>query len=125
MDPLAGFLSQKPNFLVAAMERAAGEPVSSCGRVLFCGHDRQHASLLLESDQDSQAIHVLEGVDIASAAFDQKLNAYKMLAELYRKQGRYGYAIDQYINIKALPGVSAAERAKADERIGMLQDESL
>src|SRR5207244_3205893 len=83
------------------------------------------AHYLLEVSQDDRALETLESVDLPSAASSQKLEIYKMKAELYRQTGRYGHAIDQYINIEALPGLPAAERAAANEKIEALQNEAL
>src|SRR5206468_7780277 len=65
------------------------------------------AHYLLEVSQDDRALETLESVDLPSAESSQKLEIYKMKAELYRQTGRYGHAIDQYINIEALPGLPA------------------
>ena len=83
------------------------------------------AHYLLEVSQDDHALETLESIDLPSAESSQKLEIYKLKAELYRLQGRYGHAIDQYINIEALPGVPAAERTAANEKIEALQNEAL
>jgi tetratricopeptide (TPR) repeat protein len=79
----------------------------------------------LELDHEASALKALETIDLPSADFPQKVAAYKMKAEAYRRQKRYGHAIDQYINIKALPGLSVALREEADRKIEVLQNEAL
>lgn len=85
-----------------------------------------HARILLATywlklDRSDEALPVLEAIDIPSANLQQKIAVYKMKAEVYRIRGRIGHAIDQYINIKALPGVNAAEKKNADLQIESLQ----
>jgi serine/threonine protein kinase len=77
----------------------------------------------LELDHDAAAIKALEAIDLPSADFAQKVAAYRMKAEAYRRQKRFGHAIDQYINIKALPGLSISVREEADRKIEVLQNE--
>ena len=79
----------------------------------------------LELDHDEAAIKALEAIDLPSADFPQKIAAYRMKAEAYRRQKRYGHAIDQYINIKALPGLSISMREEADRKIEVLQNEAV
>ncbi len=79
----------------------------------------------LELDHESAALKALEAIDLPSADFAQKIAAYKLKAEAYRRQKRYGHAIDQYINIKALPGLPVAMRDEADKKIEILQTEAL
>jgi outer membrane PBP1 activator LpoA protein len=79
----------------------------------------------LELDHESAALKALDAIDLASADFAQKIAAYKLKAEAYRREKRYGHAIDQYINIKALPGLPVAMREDADKKIEVLQNESL
>lgn len=79
----------------------------------------------LELDHESAALKALETIDLPSADFAQKIAAYKLKAEAYRRQKRYGHAIDQYINIKALPGLSVSMRDEADKKIEVLQTEAL
>lgn len=83
------------------------------------------ARLYLETDQLEDSLRTLELIDIPSADFDQKIQIFKMKGEVYRRQARYGYAIDQYINIKALPGLPRAASADADAFIQNVQDEAL
>ena len=79
----------------------------------------------LELDHDEAAIKALEAIDLPSADFPQKIAAYRMKAEAYRRQKRFGHAIDQYINIKALPGLSISMREEADRKIEVLQNEAV
>jgi serine/threonine protein kinase len=79
----------------------------------------------LELDHDAAAIKALEAIDLPSADFAQKVAAYRMKAEAYRRQKRFGHAIDQYINIKALPGLSISVREEADRKIEVLQNEAV
>jgi tetratricopeptide (TPR) repeat protein len=79
----------------------------------------------LELDHEDAALKALEAIDLPSADFAQKIAAYKLKAEAYRRQKRYGHAIDQYINIKALPGLPVAMREDADKKIEVLQNEAL
>jgi tetratricopeptide (TPR) repeat protein len=79
----------------------------------------------LEIDHEAAAIKALEAIDLPSADFAQKVAAYRMKAEAYRRQKRFGHAIDQYINIKALPGLSVTLREEADRKIELLQNEAL
>ncbi|MCI0442466.1 protein kinase [bacterium] len=79
----------------------------------------------LELDHEGAALKALEEIDLPSADFAQKIAAYKLKAEAYRRQKRYGHAIDQYINIKALPGLPVAMRDEADKKIEVLQNEAL
>ena len=83
------------------------------------------ASYRLEANQIDPALDALEEIDIPSATLTQKVEIYKMKAELYRRQNRYGHAIDQYINIEALPGLPASEKTEADSTIEALQNEAL
>jgi tetratricopeptide (TPR) repeat protein len=83
------------------------------------------AKYWLELDHETAAIQALEAIDLPSAEFAQKVAAYRMKAEAYRRQKRYGHAIDQYINIKALPGLSVSMREEADRKIEFLQNEAL
>lgn len=83
-------------------------------RILLAGY-------WLKLERPDEAIPVLDAIDLASADLRQKVAAYKMKAEVYRLQNRIGHAVDQYINIKALPGISAAEKHEADLQIEALQ----
>jgi hypothetical protein len=69
-------------------------------------------------------LKALDAIDLPSADFSQKIAVYKLKAEAYRRQKRYGHAIDQYINIKALPGLPVAMREDADKKIDILQNEA-
>ena len=79
----------------------------------------------LQLEELQQALVALESIDLPTASLDQKLRVYHAKAEIYRRQGRYGHAIDQYINIEALPGLSATQRQEADAKIQALQSEAL
>jgi serine/threonine protein kinase len=79
----------------------------------------------LELDHEDAALKALDAIDLPSADFAQKVAAYKLKAEAYRRQKRYGHAIDQYINIKALPGLPVPMREDADKKIEVLQNEAL
>ena len=79
----------------------------------------------LELDQEGAALKALEAIDLPTADFAQKIAAYKLKAEAYRRQKRYGHAIDQYINIKALPGLPVAMRNESDKKIEVLHNEAL
>ncbi len=79
----------------------------------------------LELDHESAALKALEAIDLPSADFPQKVATYKLKAEAYRRQRRYGHAIDQYINIKALPGLPVSLREEADKKIEFLQNEAV
>jgi serine/threonine protein kinase len=79
----------------------------------------------LELDHEDAALKALDAIDLSSADFAQKIATYKLKAEAYRRQKRYGHAIDQYINIKALPGLPVAMREDADKKIDVLQNEAL
>ncbi len=94
------------------------------------GNAAAHARLLtarylVDINSNDKALTSLEQIHMPSANYDQQVAVYKMKAAIYRRQGRYGHAIDQYINIKALPGLPVAERIEADSRIQNLQDEAL
>jgi len=78
----------------------------------------------LELDQEPAALKALDAIDLSSADFSQKIAAYKLKAEAYRREKRYGHAIDQYINIKALPGLPVGMREDADKKIEVLQNEA-
>jgi serine/threonine protein kinase len=83
------------------------------------------ARYLVDLNLVDKALSALDGIHLASANYDQQLAVYKMKAAIYRRQGRYGHAIDQYINIKTLPGLPLKERIAADSRIQSLQDEAM
>jgi hypothetical protein len=78
--------------------------------------------LELESLQD--AMDVLDQIDLPSADVQQRIQALQAKAEVYRLKGKYGYAIDQYINIEVMPGLSPAEKVAAADKIQQLQDEA-
>jgi len=79
----------------------------------------------LESDATGHAIDVLERIDLPTAGPDQVMIAYKLKAEAYQRAGNIGRAIDQYINIEALPGLSTHDRNEADQKVQSLQNEAL
>ena len=83
------------------------------------------ARYLVDLNSVDKALSALDGIHLPSANYDQQLAVYKMKAAIYRRQGRYGHAIDQYINIKTLPGLPLKERIAADSRIQSLQDEAM
>jgi serine/threonine protein kinase len=83
------------------------------------------ARYLVDVNAMDKALAALEEVHLPSSNYDQQVATYKMKAAIYRRQARYGRAIDQYINIKALPGLPATERIEADSRIQLLQDEAI
>ena len=83
------------------------------------------ARYLVDLNSVDKALTMLESIHIPSANYDQQVAVYKMKAAIYRRQGRYGYAIDQYINIKTLPGLPLKERIDADSRIQTLQNEAM
>lgn len=83
------------------------------------------ARMYVESGNLEQSLRTLEMVDLPSADFDQKVAVFKMKGELYRRQGLYGRAIDQYIDIKALPGLPKTQSEEVDAAIQSIQDEAL
>lgn len=83
------------------------------------------AKMYVESGNLEQSLRTLDMVDLPSADFDQKVAVFKMKGELYRRQGLYGRAIDQYMDIKALPGLPKAESDNVDATIQSIQDEAL
>lgn len=94
------------------------------------GHPAAHARLmtaryLVDVNALEKALAALEQIHLPSANYDQQVAVYKMKAAVYRRQKRYGHAIDQYINIKGLPGLPLNERIEADSRIQSLQDEAI
>lgn len=82
------------------------------------------ADYWLELQSPDHAMPVLNAIDIGSADPEQKVRIFETKAEVYRLQGLYGHAIDQYINIKALPGLPRSSREAADARIEALQQEA-
>lgn len=94
------------------------------------GNPAAHARLmtaryLVDVNALEKALAALEQIHLPSANYDQQVAVYKMKAAVYRRQKRYGHAIDQYINIKGLPGLPLDERMEADSRIQTLQDEAI
>jgi serine/threonine protein kinase len=83
------------------------------------------AGYYLETESKAEAMETLEKIDLPSAELRQRLEALQLKAELYRLAGKYGYAIDQYMNIEIMPGLSAVQRNEASTRIQELQDEAL
>ena len=80
---------------------------------------------LLETEAVERTLGVLEDIDLPTANLDQRIEIFRLKAEVYRKMGKFGRAIDQYISIEALPGISSAQREEADMMIEALQNESL
>ena len=83
------------------------------------------ARYLVDVNALEKALAALEQIHLPSANYDQQVAVYKMKAAVYRRQKRYGHAIDQYINIKGLPGLPLNERMEAESRIQTLQDEAI
>jgi serine/threonine protein kinase len=83
------------------------------------------ARYMVDVNAMDKALAALEQIHLPTANYDQQVAVYKMKAAVYRRQKRYGHAIDQYINIKALPGLPVGERLEADSRIQSLQDEAI
>jgi serine/threonine protein kinase len=83
------------------------------------------AKMYVESGNLEQSLRTLDMVDLPSADFEQKVAVFKMKGELYRRQGLYGRAIDQYIDIKALPGLPKVQSDDVDATIQSIQDEAL
>jgi outer membrane PBP1 activator LpoA protein len=83
------------------------------------------AEYLLSNQKPDAALEILTRIHLSSADIKQRVDALKMKAEIYRTKGKYGYAIDQYINLEVMPELSQAERAAAAARIQELQDEGL
>jgi serine/threonine protein kinase len=83
------------------------------------------ANYYFQLDNIDDALATLEKIDQSSAELRQRVDALKLKAEIYRKKGKYGYAIDQYINLEVMPELSIAERNAAATRIQELQDEAM
>lgn len=116
-------LAYKEGKIKRAIELLAKTPLPEKGpatarvRLLLSGY-------WLQLDSPDRALPVLEQIDLSTADFNQKILAYKLKAEGFRLQKRYGHAIDQYINIKALPGLSSNQQQEADDKIQAIQNEA-
>ncbi len=93
-------------------------PASAGARLLLAG-------FYLATDSSEDAMDALDRIDLPSANLEQRIAALELKAEIFRRKGKYGYAIDQYINIEVLPGLSPAQRNKASAGIQSLQDEAM
>ncbi|MCI0607196.1 protein kinase [bacterium] len=83
------------------------------------------ARYYLETELKEEAMETLEKIDLPSAELQQRVEALQLKAEIYRRAGKYGYAIDQYMNIEVMPGLSAVQRSEASAKVQELQDEAL
>ena len=83
------------------------------------------AGFYLQAESLDEAMATLEKIDLPSADLQQRVETLEMKAEIFRRKGKYGYAIDQYINLEVLPGLSSSQRNAATIRIQELQDESI
>ncbi|MCI0412827.1 protein kinase [bacterium] len=83
------------------------------------------ARYYLETELKEEAMETLEKIDLPSADLKQRVEALQLKAEIYRRAGKYGYAIDQYMNIEVMPGLSAVQRSEASAKVQELQDEAL
>jgi hypothetical protein len=83
------------------------------------------AKLHLEADSPDHSMEALNYIDLASADLEQRVQTLELKAEIFRRKGKYGYAIDQYINLEILPGLSTARRKAATLKIQELQDEAV
>jgi len=83
------------------------------------------AGYYLETELKAEAMETLEKIDLPSAELLQRLEALHLKAEIFRRAGKYGYAIDQYMNIEVMPGLSAVQRNEASAKVQELQDEAL
>jgi outer membrane PBP1 activator LpoA protein len=83
------------------------------------------AGFYLKSESLEQAMDTLEKIDLPSADLNQRVEALELKAEIFRRKGKYGYAIDQYINMEVMTGLTPAQRNAATTRIQELQDEAL
>ena len=83
------------------------------------------ADYYLEMNSADDAMDTLDQIDLSSADLQQRVKAFEMKAEIYRQKGKYGYAIDQYINIEILQGLPIDQRKAASEKIQTLQDEAV
>lgn len=116
-------LAYKEGKIKRAIELLAKTPLPEKGpatarvRLLLSGY-------WLQLDSPDRALPVLEQIDLSTADFNQKILAYKLKAEGFRLQKRYGHAIDQYINIKGLPGISSTQQQEADDKIQGIQNEA-
>ncbi len=111
-----GAVSQAVEMLTKAPMLDRG-PAAARARILL-------ARYLLETETVEQALGVLEDIDLPTANRDQKIEVFRLKAEVYRKMKKYGRAIDQYINIEALRGITPAQRRDTDSMIEALQNES-
>lgn len=83
------------------------------------------ANYYLQSGALDDALDALDKVDQSSTELQQRVELLKLKAEIYRLKGKYGHAIDQYINLEIMPELSSGERKAAAVRIQQLQDEAL
>jgi tetratricopeptide (TPR) repeat protein len=93
-------------------------PVAARARLLL-------ANYKMETDSMDAAMVALDSIDFQTANRDQKKQVYELRAEIYRRKGKYGNAIDQYINLEVMSGLSQPERAEIAAKIQSLQDEAL
>jgi|GEM_PF-3428859 len=115
---------RKQGDIHVAMELLTKAPLAEKGR--SAAHVRLLlAGYYLETEDFESALETLKTIDLPSADLKQRVDALKMMAETYRLKGKYGYAIDQYINLEVMPELSASERNAAALRIQELQDEAL
>jgi tetratricopeptide (TPR) repeat protein len=83
------------------------------------------AGLYIQKESLDEALESLERIDLPSADLQQRIETLQMKAEIFRRKGKYGYAIDQYINLEVMSGLSASERNAATAKIQELQDEAI
>jgi hypothetical protein len=83
------------------------------------------ANYYFQLESVDEALATLEKIDLSSAELRQRVDVLKLKAEIYQQKGKYGYAIDQYINLEVMPELSIAERSAAAIRIQELQDEAM
>ena len=79
----------------------------------------------LQMDSLDQSMESLNRIDLPSANLEQRVQTLEMKAEIFRRKGKYGYAIDQYINLEILPELSPARRRAATLKIQELQEEAV
>lgn len=83
------------------------------------------AGYYLELESLDSAMEALNKIDLPSADLDQRVEALGLKAEIFRRKGKYGYAIDQYITMEVMPGLTPSQRDSASAKIQELQDEAL
>lgn len=116
-------LAYKEGEIKRAIELLAKTPLPEKGPATARAR-LQLAGYWLQLDSPERALQVLEQIDLSTAELHQKILAYKLKGESFRIQKRYGHAIDQYINIKALPGIASIQQQEADEKIQAIQNEA-